>query len=117
MKKIYLATVARNLIMLTFGQYFGWSSPSLPVLMQGKDETYPVRLTTEEASWITSILSLGTVASCIISAFIVNVFGRKNTMLFGAVLSIISWLMIAFATSSWIYTDMHINDNILFIIL
>ncbi|XP_072742615.1 facilitated trehalose transporter Tret1-like isoform X2 [Anoplolepis gracilipes] len=91
----------RNLGMLTVGQYFGWASPTLPILMQGKDETYPVRLTSEEASWVSSLLMLGAMAGCVICVFIVNVIGRKNTMLFAAVPSITSWLMIAFATSSW----------------
>ncbi|GAB1866940.1 Sugar transporter ERD6-like 16 [Camponotus japonicus] len=101
MKKVYLAAVAGNLGMLTVGQYFGWASPSLPILLQGKDETYPVRLTSEEASWIASLLMLGTMIGSIGCAFIVNIIGRKNAMLFAAVPSIISWLMIAFATSSW----------------
>jgi len=88
--------------MLTVGQYFGWASPSLPILLQGKDETYPVRLTSEEASWVASLLMLGTMIGSIGCAFIVNIIGRKNAMLFAAVPSIISWLMIAFATSSWV---------------
>ncbi|KAL6423317.1 hypothetical protein ACFW04_010155 [Cataglyphis niger] len=101
MKKIYLAAVAGNLGMLTVGQYFGWASPSLPTLMEGKDKTYPVRLTLEEASWVASLLMLGAMAGSINCTFIVNVIGRKYTMLLSAVPSIISWLMIAFATSSW----------------
>jgi len=87
--------------MLTVGQYTGWASPSLPILLQGKDETYLVRLTLEEASWVVSLLMLG-VTTAISCAFIVNVIGRKNAMLFSTVPSIISWLMIAFATSSWV---------------
>lgn len=88
--------------MLTVGQYFGWASPSLPILMGGKDKTYPVRLTLEEASWVASLLMLGAMAGSINCTFIVNVIGRKYTMLLSAVPSIISWLMIAFATSSWV---------------
>lgn len=86
--------------MLSIGQFFGWSSPSLPILMQGKDEKYSVRLTPEEASWVASLLTFGSAVGAIICAVIVNVFGRKNIMLFAARPSIISWLMIAFATSS-----------------
>ncbi|XP_011256038.2 facilitated trehalose transporter Tret1 [Camponotus floridanus] len=100
MKKLYLAAIAGNLGMLSVGQFFGWSSPSLPVLMQGKDEKYSMHLTPEEASWVASLLTFGSAAGTIICAVIVNNFGRKNTMLFTALPSIISWLMIAFATSS-----------------
>lgn len=88
-----------NLGMLSVGQFFGWSSPSLPILMQGKDEKYPMHLTPEEASWVASLLTFGSTAGAIICAILVNIFGRKNIMLFTAVPSIISWLMIAFATS------------------
>jgi len=100
-----------NLGMLSVGQIFGWSSPSLPVLMQGKDEKYPIHLTPEEASWVASTPTLGAAAGAIICAVIVNIFGRKNTMLFTAVPSIISWLMIAFATSS---TVSILKKNIVF---
>lgn len=101
MKKIYLAAVAGNLGMLTVGQYFGWTSPSLTILMQGKDETYPVHLSSEEASWVGSLLMFGTIIGVISCTCVVNVIGRKNSMLFAAVPSIISWVMIVFATSSW----------------
>jgi len=89
-----------NLGILSVGQFFGWSSPSLPLLMQGKDEKYPIHLTSKEASWVSSLLTLGAVAGAIICAVIVNIFGRKSTMLFTAIPSTISWLMIAFGTSS-----------------
>ncbi|XP_050462901.1 facilitated trehalose transporter Tret1-like [Cataglyphis hispanica] len=100
MKKLYLAAIAGNLGMLSVGQFFGWSSPSLPILMQGTDE-YPVHLISEEASWVASLLTFGSAVGAITCTTIVNVFGRKKTMLFTAIPSIISWLMIAFATSSW----------------
>ncbi|XP_029172545.1 facilitated trehalose transporter Tret1-like isoform X1 [Nylanderia fulva] len=101
MKKIYLIAVAGNLGVLIVGQYFGWTSPSLPKLMQGKDETYPVRLNSVEASWVSSLLMFGIMFGSISCAYIVNIIGRKNTMLFATAPSIISWMMIAFATSSW----------------
>ncbi|XP_029172548.1 facilitated trehalose transporter Tret1-like [Nylanderia fulva] len=101
MKKVYLAAIAGNLGMLTIGQFSGWTSPSLSVLTKGSDAKYPFRLTADEASWVASFLTLGATAGSIICGFMVNVIGRKNTMLFTALPSIISWLMIAFATSPW----------------
>ncbi|XP_012230915.2 facilitated trehalose transporter Tret1-like isoform X1 [Linepithema humile] len=90
-----------NLGMLSIGQFFGWASPSLPVLIQGNYTEYPVHLTMEEASWVAALLTLGGAVGSVACAFMVNIIGRKNTMLFTAVPSIISWLMIIFATSSW----------------
>ncbi|XP_011873355.1 PREDICTED: facilitated trehalose transporter Tret1-like [Vollenhovia emeryi] len=100
MKKVYLAAVAGNLGMLSVGLFIGWASPSLPLLLSGETD-YPVRLNFEEASWVTSLLTLGATGGCVASAFMVNVIGRKNTMLFTAAPSVIGWLLIAFATSPW----------------
>lgn len=88
--------------MLSIGQFLGWPSPSLPKLMEDNDAKHSIHLTTDEASWVASINTIGSIAGAIIYGFIVNLIGRKNTMLFTAVPSIISWLMIAFATSSWV---------------
>ncbi|XP_018338089.1 PREDICTED: facilitated trehalose transporter Tret1-like [Trachymyrmex septentrionalis] len=100
MKKVYLAAIAGNLGSLSVGLNMGWASPSMSLLMNGDDAGYPVRLNLEEISWVASLLTLGAVPGCIISALTVNIIGRKNTMLFSAVPSVIGWLLIVFATSS-----------------
>jgi len=87
--------------MLCIGSFIGWASPSLPLLINGGDvDDYPVRLNSEGASWVVSLLSLGATVGCVSSALMVNVFGRKNTMLFTVVPSVISWLLIVFAITS-----------------
>lgn len=101
MKKIYLAAVSGNLGMLSAGLFIGWASPSLPFLLHGDNAGYPVRLNLEEVSWVTSLLTLGAATGCVTSALMVNVIGRKNTMLFTILPSVIAWLLIAFATSPW----------------
>ncbi|XP_018313105.1 facilitated trehalose transporter Tret1-like [Mycetomoellerius zeteki] len=106
MKKVYLAALAGNLGSLSVGLNVGWASPSVPLLINGDDAEYPVRLNLEEASWVTSLLTLGAVPGCIISALTVNIIGRRNTMLFSAVPSVIGWLLIIFATSS---SDLYVS--------
>ncbi|XP_072767762.1 facilitated trehalose transporter Tret1-like [Anoplolepis gracilipes] len=101
MKKVYLAAVTGNLGILSIGQFVGWTSPSLPKLMQNNDAKNSIQLNADEASWVASLVLLGAAVGAIICGFLLNVIGRKNTMLFTAVPSIISWLMIAFATSPW----------------
>lgn len=88
--------------MLSIGLFLGWASPTLPKLINGDTDNYPVRLNSEEASWVASLLTLGAAAGSLTSALMVNVIGRKNTMLFTAVPSVISWLLIIFATSPWV---------------
>nr|XP_012230919.1 PREDICTED: facilitated trehalose transporter Tret1-like isoform X2 [Linepithema humile] len=69
--------------------------------MQSNNTEYSIHLTSDEASWVAALFMIGGIPGSIVCAFIVNVIGRKNTMLFTAVPSIISWLMIVFATSTW----------------
>ncbi|KYN04151.1 PREDICTED: facilitated trehalose transporter Tret1-like [Cyphomyrmex costatus] len=106
MKKVYLAAIAGNLGSLSAGLNMGWASPSMPLLINGDDAGYPVRLNLAGISWVTSLFILGAAPGCIISALTVNTIGRKKTMLSSAVPSIIGWLLIIFATSSW---DLYIS--------
>lgn len=88
--------------MLSVGQFYGWSSPMLPKLKNNVDAEYPVHLTNDEASWIASLFMLGAPVGAIICALIVNIIGRKNTILFAAAPSLTGWLIIIFATSPWV---------------
>ncbi|XP_031828064.1 facilitated trehalose transporter Tret1 [Nomia melanderi] len=98
MKKVYLAAAANCLAMMSYGEFFGWSSPSLP-LLQGKDS--PVPLTPEEATWVTSCQMLGAMLGCLLCSCVINKIGRKWTVLLTAVPEIVAWLMIGFASSVW----------------
>jgi len=86
---------------LSIGMTVGWASPALP-LIRDNNTDYPVHLNLEEASWVASLPILGSLVGFITTALIVNVIGRKTTMLFAALPLAISWLMIVFATSSWV---------------
>ncbi|XP_033222015.1 facilitated trehalose transporter Tret1-like isoform X2 [Belonocnema kinseyi] len=96
--RLYIAAIAGNLGMISVGLFFGWASPSLPLLAQ---DDSPVKLTSSEASWVASLFNIGASAGSIISSFMVNKYGRKITMLFSALPSIIGWLLIAFAVTPW----------------
>ncbi|XP_054012729.1 facilitated trehalose transporter Tret1-like isoform X1 [Hylaeus anthracinus] len=98
MKTIYLAIIAGNLGMMSYGLFFGWSSPSLPLLLQ---EDSPVPLTRQESAWVAAIQTLGGSVGPLLFVHIVNVIGRKWSLLLTGVPGIVGWLMIAFATSAW----------------
>ncbi|XP_066603066.1 facilitated trehalose transporter Tret1-like [Prorops nasuta] len=93
----YAAAIAGNLGMLSIGLFFGWASPSLSKL---QSEDSPVKLNLAQYSWIVSLFTFGALAGSVISSFIINVIGRKKTMLASTIPSIIGWLMIAFATTA-----------------
>ncbi|XP_076546377.1 facilitated trehalose transporter Tret1 [Osmia lignaria lignaria] len=98
MKKLYLATIASNLGMLSYGLCFGWASPSLPVLLQ---DDSPIRLTAQQATWVTSFHTIGGTIGSLLCYFILNVIGRKWSLLLTAIPAVIGWMMIALATSAW----------------
>ncbi|XP_017754394.1 PREDICTED: facilitated trehalose transporter Tret1-like [Eufriesea mexicana] len=99
MKKVYLAVVASNIGMMSYGLFFGWSSPSLPLLLQ--DES-PIPLTLQQATWVSSIFTMGGAIGSLLSVYIVNVIGRKSTFASTAIPAVIGWMMIAFTTSVWV---------------
>ncbi|XP_043248338.1 facilitated trehalose transporter Tret1-like [Colletes gigas] len=96
MKKIYLAALAGSLGMMSYGLSFGWPSPSLPLLLQ---DDSPVQLTLQEAAWVTSSHAFGAIVGSVLCTYIVNVIGRKWTLLFTAAPASMGWLMVAFASS------------------
>ena len=63
----------------------GYSAPAIPSLMnpEGTDlYGNPFTLDSQQASWITGILSLGCFFGCIVAGPIMEKIGRKKTLLF-----------------------------------
>lgn len=84
--------------MISYGLFFGWPSPSLSLLMQNNSS---IPLTSQQATWVTSILTMGAAVGAVFCTYIINIIGRKLTLLFTTIPMIIGWMMIAFATSAW----------------
>ncbi|XP_017754372.1 PREDICTED: facilitated trehalose transporter Tret1-like [Eufriesea mexicana] len=98
MKDVFHRLLLGNIGMMSYGLFFGWSSPSLPLLLQ--DES-PIPLTLQQATWVSSIFTMGGAIGSLLSVYIVNVIGRKSTFVSTAIPAVIGWMMIAFATSAW----------------
>ncbi|XP_059048124.1 facilitated trehalose transporter Tret1-like [Achroia grisella] len=94
--KEYGTALCATLITATAGTCYGWPSPTLPYL-QSPDSSIPT--TPSEGSWIVSIMILSSAITPIPSAYLADRFGRKTTLLIGAVPFIIGWLLIIFAKS------------------
>lgn len=75
---------------------YGWTSPTLPILLAPDS---PLPITPDESSWIVSILVLASIAGPVPTAWSVDKFGRKYTMLFAALPAIIGWVLIGVAQS------------------
>lgn len=100
----YVAALAACGGALAAGTALGWTSPANPKLTNATDDTYDFTLTTEAASWVGSSLNLGAAAVCIPIGILINLIGRKWSML-----SLVIWIvrdleMIAYSTT---YSALH----------
>ncbi|CAH2050211.1 unnamed protein product, partial [Iphiclides podalirius] len=94
--KEYGTALCATLITATAGTCYGWPSPTLPYL-QSKDSSIPT--SKDEGSWIVSIMILCSALTPVPSAYMADRFGRKTTLLLGAVPFIIGWVLVIVAKS------------------
>ena len=94
--KEYGTALCATLITATAGTCYGWPSPTLPYL-QSPDSSIPT--SGDEGSSIVSIMILCSALTPIPSAYFADRFGRKTTLLLGAVPFIIGWVLVIVAKS------------------
>ena len=89
--------VAATLIMFEGGMIFGWTSPSLPKLLEPEDDT-DLKITEDESSWIVSITSVGCVIGQILISLLVDRVGRKWSLNILVIPILAGWLILGLAT-------------------
>ncbi|XP_057324348.1 facilitated trehalose transporter Tret1-like [Microplitis mediator] len=94
----YLAAITATLSMAIAGCHIGWTSPSLPYL---KSDDSHLPMTNDDSSWIASFFLLGSVPGNLLAAFIVDVIGRKRSLLVAGFPLILGWLLIIFARNAY----------------
>ncbi|XP_058066098.1 facilitated trehalose transporter Tret1-like [Anopheles bellator] len=92
----YLAAFTGTLLMLSVAAAYGWTSPTLPKLLA---DDSPLPLTPDESSWVVSILVLTSIAGPVLSAWLIDRFGRKPTLLIAVLPSIVGWVLIGVGDS------------------
>ncbi|GAB0095590.1 facilitated trehalose transporter Tret1 [Sergentomyia squamirostris] len=92
----YTAAFSGTLIMVTGASIFGWTSPTIPLLLS---EDSPIPTTPDESSWIVSFLVFGSLLGPFITVGIVNRFGRKITLLVTALPVFIGLILVLVANS------------------
>ncbi|XP_065157431.1 facilitated trehalose transporter Tret1-like [Atheta coriaria] len=88
------ATFAVSLCIVTSTMHLAWPSPSIPKLLDG---SHTLKLTSDEASFLTIISLCGSIFGGLVAGPAMNRFGRLKSILFSCVPYIIAWLAIAFA--------------------
>lgn len=70
-----------NIVVLGQGCAIGWLSPTLPILQSDNSPLESGKLSIEEASWVGSISSIGSIVGTIYFGFISIYVGSKNTLM------------------------------------
>ncbi|CAB3240413.1 unnamed protein product [Arctia plantaginis] len=85
-----------TLITAAAGTTVGWTSPTLPILL---NENSPIQTSADQSSWIASIMILCSAASPIPAAYLADRIGTKKTLLLASVPYIIGWILVMFASN------------------
>lgn len=87
--------------MCGYGIFVGWLSPTLILTYKNENATTLVtgNLTTEDESWVGSVLSLGTVLGTLIFGSLANCIGTKLSLLLSSVLSIVRFTTFSLSLS------------------
>nr|CAD7428432.1 unnamed protein product [Timema monikensis] len=81
------------------GIVLGWTSPILPYLQISSIERGETPITSEESSWIASLLPLGALVGALVGGYCADVFGRKWTILGSAIPYFVGLALCAVSTS------------------
>lgn len=97
--KLYMATFVAVLGPLSFGFVLGYSSPAIPDLTRIQD--LRLQLSTEEASWFGSVVTIGAAFGGLLGGWIVEKIGRKLSLMFCAIPFIFGFTIIIAAQNHW----------------
>ncbi|XP_055903799.1 facilitated trehalose transporter Tret1-like [Eupeodes corollae] len=99
--RIFLIALNANLANFAFGTCLGWSSPIIPKLKSTKEENLgnPLKfpIGSEEEGWIASIITLGSLCSCIIGGPLGGFIGRKWCLVASSLLLSASFVLMMIA--------------------
>lgn len=85
------------------GIAFCWSTPVSPKLEDLEDNPLGFPLSTDQSSWLASLVSLGAAVGPFAGGYLSDSIGRKRTLLATCVLAIISFALLAFGNNLYIY--------------
>ncbi|XP_055693277.1 facilitated trehalose transporter Tret1-2 homolog isoform X2 [Lutzomyia longipalpis] len=93
----YIAALSAAGGALAAGTVLGWTSPTQHGLVD--EQEYGFEISREAFSWIGSAMTLGAAAVCIPIGLLINLIGRKLTMLLLVLPFTLGWALIIWATS------------------
>ncbi|KAG7210338.1 hypothetical protein KM043_011876 [Ampulex compressa] len=91
------AAFVAQLGTINTGMVFGFSAIALPQL-QEPNSTIHITEGSSEESWIASMSSIGTPIGCLASGYMMDMLGRKRSLIITEIPALLGWILIAFAT-------------------
>lgn len=91
------------------GFIVGWNSPSIVKLMA--DDSL-ISVTPSAVSTLVAVVAIGHMIAPPFNTFIIDRFGRKNTMLLSALPLLVSWSLITIASSIWVNNLFFYSHNL-----
>ncbi|KAF5280919.1 hypothetical protein FQR65_LT03068 [Abscondita terminalis] len=93
----YITALTVSIAAVFIGMTVGWTGNTTDVLLAGKYNGIPI--SESLLSWIVSIINLGSLRFTIPCGIVSDVFGRKTSLLFLTIPTVIGCFLIFFATS------------------
>lgn len=86
---LYIVCSIVSLLGTVYGIVVGWSSPSILLLTSDQSPLSSGKITLEQASWVTSLKSLGFLFTSPVCGIVANKFGRKWPLFYISIPSIV----------------------------
>nr|CAI5863952.1 unnamed protein product [Callosobruchus analis] len=103
---LFVTVVAVNLLAFSDGCHLAWTSPTVPRLKSNDTLINPLGdhpATATDISLIAGSYFVGSVIGCLIPAKVLDSYGRKPVMALVAALMSVASIVLAFASSVWLY--------------
>lgn len=95
----YLASISACMLATGVGTALAWTAPVLPTLYE--PDNWLV-ITSEQGSWVSSLLALGAMVGALPSGKMADKLGRKKSLLILAAPFLLSWLLIIVSSHLWL---------------
>ncbi|CAH1283190.1 unnamed protein product [Diabrotica balteata] len=89
-----LAAVSGTISAISDGMQYGWTSPTIPVLLS---EDTPLKVTPEQAEWLESVLMIGACCGLPATMYLVDKVGRKKSLITSITVTALAWIVMATA--------------------
>ncbi|KAJ8918814.1 hypothetical protein NQ315_011098 [Exocentrus adspersus] len=89
-------TYKRTLSAISDGMQYGWTAPTVPILLSAES---PIEVTQHQAEWLETILMIGACCGLPVTMYLVDKIGRKKSLITSGTTTLLAWLIIAVAPS------------------